>query len=143
MGKSSNIDLANISNHMGSYGHGTINDNGHALLNFLSSNSLFVCNTAFKHKMRHVTTRTGWIKKSRRHNDESVPFYSQIDYVICRTRFKCTLRDARSYGGANTYSDHKIVCARFNFGDRHLSFRKTSKCVKYDCSALSSNPDVK
>ena len=55
-------DLNGLSQHIGMYGNGTRNRNGEELLNFIINHDLFVCNTAFKHKMCHITTRTGYIR---------------------------------------------------------------------------------
>ena len=51
--------------------------------------------------------------------------------------------DARSYTKPNKFSDHKPVCARFRFHNRHLTFSKnTRSSPKYDCASLSSVPEV-
>ena len=48
--------------HIGCYGKGKQNANGEAVLSFMSLNNLFVANTRFKHSVRHITTRIGYIK---------------------------------------------------------------------------------
>ena len=99
IGKLTEEELASdVSNHVGRFGVGTRNSNGESLLNYVIENNLFVCNTAFQHPSRHITTRTGWLKdysSSNRHAKK--PVYSQIDYVICRARSKRILQNARSY----------------------------------------------
>ena len=66
-----------------------------------------------------------------------------IDFVVCRRRFKSTLVNARAYGGTRKGSDHKLVCARFQFRNRHLTFPQRVKSdEKFDCNTLSSNPDI-
>ena len=131
-------------NHVGKYGIGTRNENGEALLDFVICNDLYVSNTAFAHKSRHITTRQGSVKDwTDPTNKNTKAFFSQIDYIICKRRFKSTLIDSRSYGGARTSSDHKIVCAKFQFRNRFLTFKKgTRPNPKYDCAALSSRVDV-
>ena len=139
----SDIDLG-VSNHVGKFAIGTRNENGSNLLEFLIEHDLFLANTAFQHKSRHLTTRTGRIKDwSDPSSNKSKPFYSMIDYVICRRRFKSTLVDSRSYGGTQVDSDHKVVVARFQFKNRHLTFPKYAKSdPKFDCNLLAANPDI-
>ena len=115
IGKLSDADLDDdVSQFVGSFGIGKRNDSGSHLLSFVINNDLFVCNTAFKHKSRHITTRTGYIRDPSDHS-KTKPIYSQIDYVLCRRRFKGTLVDSRAFGGTHTDSDHKLVCAKFQF----------------------------
>ena len=66
-----------------------------------------------------------------------------IDYILCKRRFKKTLVDARAYNGTKTTSDHKVVCAKFQFSDRHLTFIKRSKSdPKYEVSGLTSRTEI-
>ena len=100
-----------------------INSNGAELLNFVIMNDLFITNTAFRHKARHTTTWTGWKKvKTDDPKEKSKPYFHQIDYILCKSRMKSTLRDACAHGG--TYSDHKIVVTRFELTKRFLCFPK-------------------
>ena len=145
IGKLSQSDIElGISNHVGKYCIGTRNPNGSKLLDFVIFNDLFVTNTAFKHKSRHLTTREGRVKDwSDPNSNKSKPFYSMIDYVICRSRFKSTLVNSRAYGGTRVDSDHKLVCGRFQFTNRYLTFPQHTKSVKkFDCNTLSANPDI-
>ena len=72
-----------------------------------------------------------------------MPVYSQIDFILCRRRSKPLLRDARSYAGALTYSDHRIVISRVGFHNIHLCFKpKKQTVIKYDLSRLTSNKDI-
>lgn len=49
-------------------------------------------------------------------------------------------QDARSFGGAVTASDHKLVIAKFKLSNRYLCFRRRDKQnVHYDCPNLASN----
>ena len=58
---------------------------------------------------------------------------------------KCTLRDARSYGGTRTYSDHKIVVTRFELTKRYLCFPKKcdKKVSRFNCQKLTSNTELR
>ena len=142
LGKRSIIDEDNgLSDFMGKYGVGRRNDNGEHLLNFIVMNNLFVTNTSFKHSSRHITTRTGWIKD--RATNYSRPFYSQIDYILCRTRCKPLLSNARSYSGTLLESDHKIVVTSLIIDERYKLNRTPSiKTIRYNTTSLVSSKDI-
>ena len=147
IGKLTDNEVENgVSEFVGRYGIGKRNDNGSHLLSFVIDHDLFICNTAFRHKSRHLTTRTGYIKDHKDpdpNSNKTMPFYSMIDYVICRCRFKSTLVDSRAFGGTRTDSDHKLVSAKFRFQDRHLTFHKQTKSEPvYDVSLLTSREEI-
>ena len=128
LGKRSNIDFdSGLHVNIGRHGVGRRNENGERLVNFLISNGLFAANTAFCHSSRHITTRTGWVKDRR--TKKSIPYFSQIDYILCRSRSTVMLTDARSYAGAKLHSDHKIVKAT-------IDLRKQCKLYKNQPPAM-------
>ena len=134
---------SDISYHVGRHGIGTRNSNGESLLDFIVENKLFVCNTAFQHPSRHITTRTGWLKDYASSVPNSTkPVYSQIDYVLCRTRSKRTLCNARSYAGASLSSDHKIVVATISIGKVYQVHREKPKPKCFNVSRLTGNTTV-
>ena len=142
LGKNSLDELmeTNISDHVGRFAVGTRNSNGEHMLNFLMEHNLFACNTAFQHKCRHITTRTGWLKDHSRPNSNcTIPVYTQIDYIVCKTRSKAVLQDARSYAGAKLSSDHKIVMARLDFSTPYLIHKRKPSRTLYDISHLTCN----
>ena len=143
IGNLTNDDLDNgVNRFVGKYGIGKRNENGSSLLSFIIDNDLFLCNTAFQHKSRHLNTRIGYIRDPN-NADNTIPYYRMIDYIICRCRFKKTLVNSRAYGGTSTDSDHKLVGATFRFQDRHLTFRKPATSLPvYDVSLLTSCRDV-
>ena len=96
-------------NCIGRYSRGVRNQNGQELVNFCEMNNLFICNTAFKHPARHITT---WVNQRKTATNETTFIYNQIDYIIVQQEQKHVLEDARSYGGSETISDHKIVRMR-------------------------------
>ena len=70
-----------------------------------------VTNITFKHKLCHRTTWTApfrsfttWNEKERKN-----PIRNQIDYIIVRIRSRRFVAGPRSFGGAETDSDHKLV----------------------------------
>ena len=141
LGKRTLSDVENgYSENMGKYGVGRRNENGERLLNFLISNKMFAANTGFQHSSRHITTRTGTIRDSRSRNGTR-RYYSQIDYVLCKSRSKVLLQDSRAYAGSRLnaafYTDHKIVCARLDFSQRSKLYKKSrSAAKKFNTTAL-------
>ena len=102
-------------------------------------------NTAFVRPSRHRTTHTHEVKNKK-------PVYSQLDYVLCKRRSKCLLKDARSHGyggikdttGIQTYSDHKLVKCQIQLSNRPLLYAKAPKRQKqFDTRRLTSEPDCK
>ncbi|XP_065182159.1 craniofacial development protein 2-like [Sycon ciliatum] len=96
-------------NCLGSHGRGRRNFTGDTLVNFCETSHLYLANTTFKHPARNITTWTGWRRDKAA--DQKVPVYNQIDYIICRESQKRLLKNCRSYGGMEPYSDHRIVIA--------------------------------
>ena len=141
LGKRTLSDVENgYSENMGKYGVGRRNENGERLLNFLISNKMLAANTGFQHSSRHITTRTGTIRDSRSTNGTR-RYYSQIDYVLCKSRSKVLLQDSRAYAGSKLnaafYTDHKIVCARLDFSQRSKLYKKSrSAAKKFNTTAL-------
>ena len=130
---------------MGSHGMGIRNEMGENLLDFLSEYDLFATNTCFQHAARHTTTFTGWRKdwSAGRNSKKTLPVYSQIDFILCRSRSKPLLTDSRSYAGTLTYSDHRLVVTRVNFKDICLCYKRHSNIVqKFNTSELASNPNI-
>ena len=139
LGKRSWVDEDNgISVNVGRHGVGRRNENGHRLLQFLVTNSLFATNTAFAHSSRHITTRTGWIKDST--TRKSRPYFSQIDYILCKSRSRVLLTNARSYSGTKHRSDHKLVVASVDFTRTHKLYRNKRNVQKcYNTNTLVSS----
>ncbi|XP_063682583.1 uncharacterized protein LOC134817375 [Bolinopsis microptera] len=130
---------------MGKHGMGLRNDMGENLLDLLSEFDLFASNTGFYHPARHTTTYTGWRKdwSAGRNSKKTIPVYSQIDFILCRSRSKPMLQDSRSYAGTLTYSDHRFVVTRVDFKDICLCYKRHSKSsLKFNTSELTSNPTI-
>ena len=79
-------------------------------MEFCEKNGKIIANGYFQHPAKHITT---WSK--RRANPvtkQTVSIHNQIDYIILNQKNKQVLTDARSYGGTETSSDHRLVAAR-------------------------------
>ena len=106
-------------NVIGKYGKGDMNANGTHLLNFAKLHKLKLVNTFIKHQLAHVTT---WIEPQNIRQDAKTktvrrnPYRNQVDYICTVSDYRgLHISDARSYGGMQTPSDHKLVLMSCNF----------------------------
>ena len=108
---------------MGKYSRGRRNVSGQCLIDFCNTHNFFITNSAFKHKAAHITT---W-ESTREVNNKIQRIYNQIDYIICPADQKCNLRNARSYNGTLTYSDHRLVATRLDVAMYKIYQQKNKK----------------
>ncbi|TNN14021.1 Craniofacial development protein, partial [Schistosoma japonicum] len=78
-------------------------DNGDRLLQLCSDNRLFLANTNFRHKEKHLLT---WRppKSSQR--------WTQLDHIAISHRWRGSIEDCRSFWGTCVDSDHALVRVR-------------------------------
>lgn len=129
---------------MGNFSRGRRNNSGEMCLNFCEMNQLFVCNSAFRHPARHITT---W---SREYFDKTtrkkVVSYNQIDYILMSQNQKHILTDSRSYSGTETQSDHRLVVSRldakwFKIYKNKPTVQHSTK--RFNTDQLTSSTEVK
>ena len=96
---------------MGKFDKGQINSSGRILLEKCRKNDLVITNTLFQHKISHRSTWIAPIRNFITSNGEERknPIRNKIDYVIVRNKSRRFINDSRSYGEAETDSDHKFV----------------------------------
>jgi len=87
---------------MGRYGYGDQNDRGERLLEFATRNNFFVCNTRFQQKESRKWT---WMAPDGKHTN-------MIDLVLIDRRWKSSIRNCRTYQGADISSDHSLVLCK-------------------------------
>ena len=128
---------------LGRYSKGKRNYNGEYFIEFCNINNLFVCNSAFCHPSRHITT---WECQMKDKNDPAKTFmvYNQIDYIVCEASKKHLLVDSRSYKGTETSSDHRLLICRVKIGDYEI-FRVHNKQIakKYNTKLLICNEEMR
>lgn len=123
---------------VGNYAKGTEpSANGIHLIELCKRNNLITLNTFFKHKMAHRTT---WTSPKTPVEPRRNKYRNQIDYILIRRNHLCLAKDARSYGGTKTNSDHKLVKAEFEIKWHKIKFNHADR--KPDHSELR-NPDIK
>ena len=134
-----------VSNNIGRYGNGVRNENGQMLLDFMITYNLFACNTAFKKWAKDTTSwkATCAAKGRPKGSKDTVEFYRQIDYILCRTSFKKCCFDAKSFPGDKVDSDHKPVVARFKLDCKYIVHKQHRPArIRFDVNHLN-DPEVK
>ena len=109
-------------NHIGAFGKNKTSENGKLLVDLLTQNNLYACNTQFKHKLAHVTTFNSNLKIKSRNN----PIRKQIDFLLAHNSWKKLNTDCISYSGTLCTSDHRLVKKEFTIDWRKF-FEKPSK----------------
>lgn len=98
---------------IGSFGRGIRNENGAALSIFAEANSFVLTNTCFMHPMTHRTTWRGVSSTGRQ-------LFNTIDFVLISQSMRSSLRQARSWSGLETFSDHAMVSATLDLKYLHV-----------------------
>ncbi|XP_026467839.1 craniofacial development protein 2-like [Ctenocephalides felis] len=86
---------------VGKYGLGRRNDRGNMLIDFCRRNNLMITNTRFKNRKTKLYT---W--KSPGDSERY-----QIDYIIVKNRFRNSVKDVKTFPGADIDSDHNLFTA--------------------------------
>lgn len=111
---------------IGKFGIGEMNNNGQRVLELCAQNGLLLGATHFQHKDIHKYTWKSPDGKIR----------NQIDHIIVNRKWKRSLKNVRTYRGADINSDHELVVA-----DVQLSLlqskKKQRKTVKYADAKLT------
>jgi len=84
---------------VGSFGYGKRNDRGQMMVEFCRRRKMMITNTWFEHEKRRRYT---WKKAGNTGR-------YQLDYILVRQRYGNSVKNARSYPGADIDSDHNLV----------------------------------
>lgn len=101
---------------MGSYGRGARNFNGENLVTFASHFDVVLANTCFQHAHRHRSTWEGILATGKK-------IYNMIDYILVPQKLRSALRQARSYAGLLTDSDHRLVVCKLELNHLRICWR--------------------
>ena len=102
-------------------------------LDFCNIHDLFISNSAFQHPARHIST---W-EFTREVNNKVIHIYNQLDYIVCPGNRKKVLIVARSYGGMQVNSNHRIVVCRLRIEPFELFWKaKSTNKTPFNCSTL-------
>ena len=116
----------------GAYANTQTNDRGLRLLEFASSNELFVTNTFGPHKS---SRRWTW------HSPDG-KYHNQIDYIMVKKRHRSSvnINKTRSFPGADVGSDHDLVMMTFNIRLKKQKKNENIR-IKFDLDKLK-DPEV-
>ena len=84
------------------FGLGVQNEAGQRLTAFCQENVLVLANTLFQQHKRPLYTWTS----------PDVQYWNQIDYILCRQRWRSSIQLAKLRPGADFGSDHELLIAK-------------------------------
>ena len=87
----------------GKFGLGVQNEAGQRLTEFCQENSLVIANTLFQEHKRRLYTWTSADGQYR----------NQIDYILCRQRWKSSTQSAKTRPRVDCDSEHELLIAKF------------------------------
>ena len=87
----------------GKFGLGIRNEEGQRLVEFCQENALVITNTLFQQHKRRLYTWTSPDGQCR----------NQIDYILCRQRWRSSIQSAKTRPEADCGSDHELLIAKF------------------------------
>ena len=85
----------------GKFGLRVQNEAGQRLIEFCQENALVIANTHFQQHMRRFYT---WTSPDGQHRN-------QIDYILCRQKWRSSIQSAKTRPGADCGSDHEFLIA--------------------------------
>ena len=108
----------------GGYGLGEINERGMRLIEFCKETKMVVTNTFFKHHPKLLYT---WKSPGDIHRN-------QIDYILINERFKNSIKNTKTYPGADINSDHNPLVMKMKL--RLKSIKLTPKKENHEMNML-------
>ncbi|XP_028178544.1 craniofacial development protein 2-like [Ostrinia furnacalis] len=86
----------------GPYGLGKRNERGERLIQFAAEKNLIIANSLFRHHPRRLYTWTS----------PDGNYKNQIDYILIKSRWRTSIKNAHTLPGADCGSDHQLLIAR-------------------------------
>ena len=106
----------------GKFGVGVQNEAGQRLIGFCQEKTLVIANTLFQqHKTLHMDITDG-------------QHWNQIDYILCRQRWRSSIQSAKTRLGADYGSDHELLIAKFRLKLKKVE--KTTRPFRYDLNQI-------
>ena len=93
-------------------------------LSFCQENALAIANTLFQQHKRRLYT---WRSPDGQHQN-------QIDYILCRQRWRSSIQLVRTRQGADCDSDHELLIAKFRLKLKKVG--KTTRPFRYDLNKV-------
>ena len=113
----------------GKFGLGVQNEVGQRLIEFCQENALVIANTLFRQHKRLYT----WTSPVGQ-------LWNQIDYILCRQRWRSSIQSAKTRPGANCGSDQELLIAKFR--PKLKKVEKTTRPFRYDLNKISCDYTV-
>ena len=115
---------------MGKFGFGVQNEAGQRLTEFCQQNTLLIANTLFQQHMRKLYTWT-W---------PNGQYQNQVDYILCRQRWRSSIQSAKKSLQADYGSDHELLIDKFRLNLKKVG--KTIRPFRYDLNQIPYNYTV-
>ena len=107
----------------GKFGLGMRNEAEQRLKEFCQENALVIANTLFQQNKRRLYT---WTSPDDQHRN-------QIDYILCRQRWRSSRQSAKTRLEADCGSDHELI-AKFRLKLKKVG--KTTRPFRYDLNQI-------
>ena len=114
----------------GKFGLGVQNEAGQWLTAFYQENALVIANTFFQQHKRRLYT---WPSPDGQ-------YWNQIDYVLCRQRWRNSIQSAETSLWTDCGSDHELLIAKFRLKLKKVG--KTTRPFRYDLNQTHWNYTV-
>ena len=101
------------------------NEAGKRLTEFCQEKTLVTANTLFQEHKRRLYT---WTSPDGQHRN-------QIDYILCRQRWRSSIQSAKTRLGADCGSDHELLFWKFKLKLKKVG--KTTRPFRYDLNQIS------
>ena len=112
----------------GKFGLGVQNEAGLRLTEFFQE--LVIANTLFQQHRRSLYT---WTSPDGQHQN-------QIDYILCRQRWRSSIQSAKTRPEADCGSDHELLIAKFRLKLKKVG--KTTRPFRHDLNQIPYNYTV-
>ena len=93
-------------------------------MEFCLENALVIANTIFQEHKRRLYTWTS----------PDGQYRNQIDYILCRQRWKSSIQSATTRPGGDCVSDHEFLIAKFR--PKLKKVGKTTRPFRYDLNQI-------
>ena len=119
-----NAKVGNVedSKTVGNYGLGEQNETGQRLIEFCNESNMVIMNTWLQQPLCRLYTLKSLEDISR----------NQIDYIMIDQRFKNCVKQARTYPGADTISDHNPVASNFKVKLKKIKRNQAQPKIDYN-----------
>ena len=108
----------------GKFSLGVQNEEGKRLIEVCQENALVIANTLFRQHKRRLCTWTS-------PNDL---YWNQIDYILCRQRWRSSIQSAKTTLGADCGPDHELLIAKFRLKLKKVG--KTTRPFRYGINQI-------